>query len=692
MITLRKRKWLRWLFLIGIAAISLILLLNVLGSIAHAAGLVDDTIDNQNLYSMYSLDHYQLDFFVDDSWDWLPWNWSDGIGKNVMYGLYAITNFVWTVSLYISNATGYVIQEAYKLDFISDTAQSIGKNIQTLAGVTQSGFSTDGFYVGFLLIFILIIGIYVAYVGLIKRESSKAIHAVLNFVTVFLLSASFIAFAPDYITKINEFSSDVSGSALTLGTKIVAPDSDAAGQDSVDTIRDSLFAVQVEQPWLLLQYGDSDKEALGTDRVDQLASVDPDTNNGKDREAVVKQEIEDHQNKNMTITKTMDRLGTVVFLFVFDLGISIFIFLLTGIMIFSQILFIIYAMFLPLSFLLSTLPTYEGMAKKAIEKLFNTIMMRAGITLVITVAFSISSMFYSLSDGYPFFMVAFLQIVTFAGIYSKLGDLLSMFNLQGSESHQLGRRIMKRPQMMANRSARKLGRALTLGGVGAAFLGNKKKSTDRSRGTTPVDAADLKQHAGERMGRKLGNLSEAPNRMKEKAKTIAQNTKELPTHARYAVMEGLNRPKETIQGVKRGVMQQKQEEQAKRADSAEKRHQTLAEKRRALAQASHNRQTSSVRQRGNVGQEPLTTIDDSTIKQKEKARNASKKRGNISSEQSTVPYKKAEEINQQVIKKPIAEPQQGPILPLKERKFKKKPVKEKKAGGKHETQNSRNRR
>ena len=27
-------------------------------------------------------------------------------------------------------------------------------------------------------------------------------------------------------------------------------------------------------------------------------------------------------------------------------------------------------------------------------------------------------------------MVAFLQIVTFAGIYFKLGDIMSMFNLQ----------------------------------------------------------------------------------------------------------------------------------------------------------------------------------------------------------------------------------------------------------------------
>ena len=150
-----------------VVALSLILL-SLLGTVAHATGLVDDTINAENLYSKYPLSNYQLDFYVDNSWSWLPWNWLDGIGKSVQYGLYCITNFVWTISLYLSNATGYVVQEAYKLDFINDMADSIGKSIQTLAGVTANGFSSSGFYVGFLLLIILVVGLYVAYTGLIK--------------------------------------------------------------------------------------------------------------------------------------------------------------------------------------------------------------------------------------------------------------------------------------------------------------------------------------------------------------------------------------------------------------------------------------------------------------------------------------------------------------------------------------------
>lgn len=486
---MRKRKILRFFGIAFLVILGVLVFLSITGTVAHAAGLVDSTVSDANAYSKYPLENYQLDFYVDSSWDWLPWNWLDGIGKSIQYGLYAITNFVWTVSLYISNATGYVVQEAYKLDFISDTASSIGKNIQTLAGVTSSGFSSEGFYVGFLLILILVMGIYIAYTGLIKRETTKAVHAVVNFLVVFILSASFIAYAPNYISKINDFSADISSSALSLGTKIVLPDSSSKGKDSVDLIRNSLFSIQVKQPWLLLQYGESDIDKLGSDRVESLLEASPDTD---DREDIVVEEIEDKDNANLSVTKTMSRLGTVVFLFIFNIGISIFVFLLTGMMIFSQVLFIIYAMFLPVSFILSMIPTYEGMAKKALTKLFNTIMLRAGITLIITTAFSISTMFYSISSGYPFFMVAFLQIVTFAGIYFKLGDLMAMFNLQSSDTQQVGRRIMRRPYMFLGRSARrlerKIGRTVAAGAAGgvagtAAATATKKTDNTKSAGS-----------------------------------------------------------------------------------------------------------------------------------------------------------------------------------------------------------------
>ncbi len=586
--------------LIGTAVFLLLLLL---GTFAQAAGLVDDTVSEDNLYSKYPLDHYQLDFYVDTGWDWLPWNWNDGIGKQVMYGLYTITNFIWIISLYLSNATGYLIQQAYSLDFISQTADAIGKNMQTLAGITASGFSSSGFYVGFLLIFILIIGIYVAYTGLMRRETTKSIRAILNFLVVFILSASFIAYAPTYIAKINDFSADISQASLDLGTKILMPNSTSQGKDSVDLIRNNLFSIQVEQPWMLLQFDDSDKETIGEDRVNNIVSISPDSNNGKDREDAVKTEIEDHDNKNLTITKTTTRLGMVFFLFLFNIGISIFVFLLSGIMIFSQILFIIYAMFLPISFLLSMIPTFENMGKQAIMKLFNVIMLRAGITLIITVAFSISSMLYSLTTSYPFFLIAFLQIVTFAGIYMKLGDIMSMFSLQSNDSQHVGRKVMRRPYRMFNRGSRRLQRTLgrtlagaTAGATVGAMVGKSKQtkgsssplrplqrltSTAKNNKERPNDstrATSLSQKIGQVTGKVLGATSQFRANIEHRKEQLH----DLPTTARYAVMQGQEQLTKPARDFKEGIKQAKEKRQHVHAAREAKHRQTIADRRLAL--------------------------------------------------------------------------------------------------------------
>ena len=591
-----KEKVFHVLKLVLLAVTVTLVLLSLLGTVAHASGLVDDTVNADNLYSKYPLSNYQLDFYVDNSWSWLPWNWLDGIGKSVQYGLYCITNFVWTISLYLSNATGYVVQQAYKLDFINDMADSIGKSIQTLAGVTEHGFSSSGFYVGFLLIIILIVGVYTAYTGLLKRETSKALHAVINFVVVFIVSASFIAYAPNYIQKINDFSSDISTASLDLGTKIMLPDSQSKGKDSVDLIRDSLFAIQVEKPWLLLQFGNSDTEEIGADRVEALVSASPSDEDGETRENVVKTEIEDNDNDNLTIPQVVNRLGMVFFLLIFNLGITIFIFLLTGMMLFSQILFIIYAMFLPISFLLSMIPTYENMAKQAVVRVFNAIMTRAGITLIVTVAFSISSMFYNISTDYPFFMVAFLQIICFAGIYMKLGELMSMFSLNANDSQQIGRRIFRRPMVFMRHRARRMehriARAVGAGSVAGAVAGaSVARAGKPATNQPPKKRENTSASMGSRVGSAVGAVMDTKNKVRDSASSLKENVKDLPTQAGYAVHSAKQKAKDNVSDFKRGVVEERENRQEQRTQKRNQHRENISQKKQELQKAQEARQT-----------------------------------------------------------------------------------------------------
>lgn len=414
---------------VAVFALILVLVVLVPGNV-QASGLVNFEQNGGNQYSSYALENYDLDFYVDMSWTWLPWNWSDGIYRGVMHGLYWLTNILWGFSRWISYGTGEIVTEAYRFDIVNELADSIGANMQRLAGVSPSGFSAEGFYSGFLMLIVVTLGVYVAYVGLYKREMSKALSAVVSTVVIFIFGAAFIAYAPEMVRNLNEFSTDVSTGALQIGTELVIPGAETGEGDSVDRIRDQLFNVQIYQPWLILQFGTADINTIGAERVNNLLSVSPDTDYGQAREAVAKTEIETYGNMCLSITKVGTRFAEVLFIFFINLLISIFVILLCGMMIITQLLFIIYVMFLAVAFVLAMFPTFGGMLKKALLKVFNIIMLRAGYVLLITITFMISSMIYGVADNHSFVTIGFLQIIVYVAVFLNKNEILEFMSLK----------------------------------------------------------------------------------------------------------------------------------------------------------------------------------------------------------------------------------------------------------------------
>lgn len=623
--------------------------------VSAASGLVDETIDTGNLYSQYSWNNYQLDFYVDTSWDWLPWNWLDGMGNNLSYAFYGLSNAIWEISVLLSSGTGYIVQQTYALDFISDMADSIGKNIQVLAGMSTGSkrFNADGFYTWMLIFVVLIVGGYMGYVGLMKRETTKAVSAAVNMFVIFLLTAAFIAYAPQYIKNINDFSSDLSNGVLELGTKLVMPGNDEMGKKATDKIRNNLFAVQVYKPWLLLQFGTTDENAIESERIAagidgnrirSVLSVSPLANFGEDRQAAVKTEIETYKNANMTVTNVASRFGIVILIGFLNLIISIFVIIMCGMVVFTQLMFIIFALYLPLNFILSMLPTYNGLLKKAVLKLFNTILMRAGLTLLITIAFSLSAMIYSMSGDYPFLMVAFLQIVVFVGIYLKMDEILSMVALGDGSGNKRGRFLRSMGRYMVMRKL--FGRRYSSGGRRAAVSRNTGAGNGTGGGTggntgddskdtaapsgesgtqrasshtnnsgskpvrepvranenvngtenngasenerTTVSYGSKTQSAGTKAGKRVGMVMDSGKRLKERFGMVKDNVKNTPTEIRYQA--GLHRKAldQNVKDFKEGIAGERSRREADRlrernrirADAGKKRREMYLAKRR----------------------------------------------------------------------------------------------------------------
>lgn len=624
--------------------------------VAAASGLVDETIDAGNLYSQYRWDNYQIDFYVDTSWDWLPWNWMDRIDNKISSVFYGISDGIWLISVLLSSGTGYIVQQTYSLDFIGDMADDIGKNIQILAGMNTGSkkFNADGFYTWLLLFIVLIVGGYMAYAGLIKRKTTEAVSAAVNMLVIFLLTAAFIAYAPQYIKNINDFSADLSNGVLELGAKLVMPGNDEMGVKATDKIRNNLFAIQVYKPWLLLQFGTTDETAIESeriaagvdgDRIKSILSVSPVTNFGEDRQTAVKTDIETYKNVNMTVTSVIGRFGTVLLVFFLNLIISIFVVIMCGLVIFTQLLFIIFALYLPLNFILSMLPTYNGLLKKAVLKLFNTILMRAGLTLLITIAFSLSAMIYSMSGDYPFLMVAFLQIVVFVGTYLKMDEILSMVALGDGGSNKRGRFLKSMGRYMVMRKL--FGRRYYSGGRRAAVSRNAGAGNGTDGGTggntgdgskdtaapsggndsqkapshtnnsnnkpvrepartnenvngtenngssenerTTVSYGSKTQSAGTKAGKRVGMVMDSGKRLKERFGMVKDNVKNTPTEIKYQA--GLHRKamEQNVKDFKEGIAGERnrretgrlQEQNRIQADAGRKRREMYLAKRRS---------------------------------------------------------------------------------------------------------------
>ena len=624
--------------------------------VSAASGLVDETIDAGNLYSQYRWDNYQIDFYVDTSWDWLPWNWMDRIDNKISSVFYGISDGIWLISVLLSSGTGYIVQQTYSLDFIGDMADDIGKNIQILAGMNTGSkkFNADGFYTWLLLFIVLIVGGYMAYAGLIKRKTTEAVSAAVNMLVIFLLTAAFIAYAPQYIKNINDFSADLSNGVLELGAKLVMPGNDEMGVKATDKIRNNLFAIQVYKPWLLLQFGTTDETAIESeriaagvdgDRIKSILSVSPVTNFGEDRQTAVKTDIETYKNVNMTVTNVAGRFGTVLLVFFLNLIISIFVAIMCGLVIFTQLLFIIFALYLPLNFILSMLPTYNGLLKKAVLKLFNTILMRAGLTLLITIAFSLSAMIYSMSGDYPFLMVAFLQIVVFVGTYLKMDEILSMVALGDGSGNKRGRFLKSMGRYMVMREL--FGRRYSSGGRRAAVSRNAGAGNGTGGGTggnagsssgnepapsgesnsqrasshtnnsgskpvrepvranenvngtenngasenerTTVSYGSKTQSAGTKAGKRVGMVMDSGKRLKDRMSLVKENVKNTPTEIKYQA--GLHRKamEQNVKDFKEGIAGERnrretgrlQEQNRIQADAGRKRREMYLAKRRS---------------------------------------------------------------------------------------------------------------
>ncbi|MFD2391281.1 CD3337/EF1877 family mobilome membrane protein [Enterococcus gallinarum] len=517
--------------------VSLVIMLGIFffhPTFVEAAGWVKETIGGKNAvynFEKYSLDNYNLDFFMDTSWKWLPWKWLEGASDVVIYGIFAVTNIVWMLNVYLCYFLGFIVQDAFELDFLSELIGSLSHTIQSIAGMNGSGTLSHGLVPFFGGLLIALAGCSVIYQGVVKQQPTRAIQQAVLFLFTFICCGVFFMHTTTYLEKANEVQKEINSEMLTIAKEILPKQKGKA--DAIKAVRENLFSLQIKQPWLVLQFGDSDEKVVGTERITHLLKESPYGEEGK-RNDLVEEEVTERKNGNLSVQKVYLRFGMVFLTFIVNIVISIGVLVLVVTLIASQVLFLLFVGFLPVAMIFSLFPNSSGLLGNALQKVFQLLFTKMGILLILTITFSISHELNALSKDKGLIWTSFLQIALWFSVSTRVNELLGWMKIGGA------------PTQAGDRTGRFL-RGMVLGsfsqgifrGIGGGFVGgvagsvtgqglSKSLRSQRTTTTTPFF---------ERIGKKVSAMSELPATVGNKAEQWKRVVQYAPTNAQYKARE-----------------------------------------------------------------------------------------------------------------------------------------------------------
>ncbi|EPM6851918.1 CD3337/EF1877 family mobilome membrane protein [Enterococcus hirae] len=513
--------------------ISLVIMMGVFffhPSLVEAAGWIKETLGGKNAvydFETYPLDNYNLDFFVDTSWNWLPWKWGEGISNTVIYGIFAVTNILWMLNVYLCYFLGFLVQEAFELDFLSELIGSLSHTIQNIAGMNRTGTLSHGLVPFFGGLLITLAGCSVVYQGIVKQHPTQAIQQAVTFLFTFICCGVFFMNTNTYLEKANGVQKEINSEMLTIAKDLLSEQKEKP--DAIKAIRENLFAIQIKQPWLVMQFGDSDIKTVGEERIINLLKESP-YDEGEQRNKLVEEEVTKQKNGNLSVQKVYLRFGMVFLTLIVNIVISMSILVLVVILIASQVLFLLFIGFLPVAMIFSLFPNSGSLLGNALQKVFQLLFTKMGILLILTITFSISHELNHLSKDKGMIWTSFLQVTLWLSVSTRVNELLGWMKIGGVQTRAGDRTGRFLRGMMLGTMGQKMIRGIgenfvggTAGGVAGQMI-SKYMSGQRSIASTPFI---------ERVGKKVSAMTELPATIESRAEQWKRTIQYVPTNAQY---------------------------------------------------------------------------------------------------------------------------------------------------------------
>lgn len=396
-----------------------------------SAAWVEQTVDGQAEYSRYPLESYSLDIAETEK----------GISAVGIWLMNVLANGLFRMSNIFSYFVGWVVGQAYQVDFIGDAIDFISGNIQTVAGVDEGGFRPTGLLPSFAPLLIVFAGGYFVWTGIFRRKTAQAAANLAAFALTFVLGMGVVAYSGSYLHMVNDFQKEFNDEIMAISSQITLGEESG---DMVNQMRDNIFIIMIRNPYLMFQYGTSDIEVIGEERVTELIEAEPGSD---ERQEICEKEFEEYGNAYMGSAYLAERLGMCLVVLIVNLIVGSCILAFVAMIVMAQILFVLYMSFFPVALIFSMFPASGGRLRKLLDKCLDSILMRPGISLILTIMFSISMLCYRIAGTGNYLWAMTLQGIVFVTAFMKTRDLLGFMKIgkeRGSEAPRvsLGRALM----------------------------------------------------------------------------------------------------------------------------------------------------------------------------------------------------------------------------------------------------------
>lgn len=333
--------------------------------------------------------------FFSNAWDFISLQVvDDKISETLHYSIFFVVDMSFKLNVFMTNVMLAILNFAYNTNIINVLIENTEETIRSLTGISGTRFGNTGLFGGFLGFIALLTALFTLYQFIVKKASISAFSSILRSIFALTLALLFFSNYADVLKGAHSVSTDLSAALLSGSININVNETSGVIENTTvrEKMNDNIFTMFVHRPYLMLQYGTTIEENIGSDRVEELLT----TKKGEERTNIIIKEVMEKGNETLTYAGVVNRLVFAWVMTITNMVSSSPIYLLALFLIVFQFWFLVIALIAPFVFLWSALPNQFGVLKRYFFEMSIPLLLKMGLSVIALVIFGITDILYNI--------------------------------------------------------------------------------------------------------------------------------------------------------------------------------------------------------------------------------------------------------------------------------------------------------